>query len=310
MNWYDARREYVTASDLYVLFDDVEPGFKTRWELWHEKRGTIERIPETEAMRMGTLLEPVVLQLAAEKLGAEVVPWGESPRVVTASDVGWLDCIKDNKPVRLLTDRAIASTPDGVVDGNVPVECKTTSAWDGEVKLSWALQVNAQMHHLGADHGYVAVLVAGRTFELCRLEYDAELYAVCQTRAAAFMADVRNGIEPKVDWQSVGGAVERVYPKDDGGEVERPDLEALVGLVHEAKQRVKEAKERADALEAHLRYEVGTSATVRAAGWKVVCKSSDGSPGKVITADMVGTIIGARAGFRALRVYPPKDKKA
>lgn len=308
--WHDARREVVTASDAYCLFEDVEPGgFKTLWSLYYEKRGELDSQPENNAMRMGTLLEPIVLQLAQEQLGCEVHPWDEHSHVWAHESVTVETVQKGDTVIPFLRLGRIGSTPDAVTEHGAPVEAKTTSEWSGDIKFSWALQLTIQMRHLGADHGYLAVLVQGRQFELCRLEYDPELYAAIEQRAERFWQDVASGNEPKVDWSKVGRDVRRLHPSDDGQELDDPNLEPMLALIHEAKRAVAAAKSRADALEAELLHRLGSAAGARAGAWKVSAKTSKPSPGTLITADMVGTYVGARAGFRSIRITPPKEYK-
>jgi putative phage-type endonuclease len=134
----------------------VDP-HRSRVMLWLEKTGRVER-PETEAMRWGTLLEPVIFaELEAREYEAE--PWPTKG----ASD-----------PERPWCE----GHPDGfvILDGDVALlEIKTVGQWakrewNGEPPAAYVAQIQHYLHLTGLDRALLAVLVGGQKLELTTIE--------------------------------------------------------------------------------------------------------------------------------------------
>jgi putative phage-type endonuclease len=64
--WYELRREGVTASEIPVILG--LSGWDSPWALWHRKRGLIGDDPDTEDASWGRRLEPVIADAAADRL--------------------------------------------------------------------------------------------------------------------------------------------------------------------------------------------------------------------------------------------------
>lgn len=129
------------------------------------KRGEVDPPAETEAMRLGLLLEPVVAKLAEVRLATLL-----------------------DRPVRLSARNRFRRRPGSPwqfchVDrwlGTVPVELKTApysgASWgdeaDGErgVPPMYRAQVQHQIAVTGATHAYLCVLIAGSETRLYRID--------------------------------------------------------------------------------------------------------------------------------------------
>jgi putative phage-type endonuclease len=131
---------------------------RSRVALWLEKTGRVER-PETEAMRWGTLLEPVIMQELFER-GWQVDPY--------KGDVGD-------------TERPwLTGHPDGIVyhddePGVWLLEVKTVGQWakrewNGEPPAAYVAQVQHYLHLTGLNRALLAVLVGGQKLELTTIE--------------------------------------------------------------------------------------------------------------------------------------------
>jgi putative phage-type endonuclease len=133
---------------------------RSRVGLWLEKTGRIER-EKTEAMRWGTLLQPLILAELCER-GYRATPFGHELR---DEDRQWL-----------------AGHPDGFVyegededEDGILLEVKTVGQrakreWNGQPPLAYVAQVQHYLHLTGLDRALLAVLVGGQRLELTEIE--------------------------------------------------------------------------------------------------------------------------------------------
>lgn len=75
--WHKKRRCGIGGSDASVIVLGSEHPFMTPLELWRRKMGIADPIPETPAMRRGTVLEPIVRDMYREKTGRTVIEVNE-----------------------------------------------------------------------------------------------------------------------------------------------------------------------------------------------------------------------------------------
>lgn len=198
------RRDKIGGSEAAAACG-VDP-FRSRVMLWAEKTGRIER-PETEAMRWGKLLEPVVFA-ELERQGYDVMP---------APDVEW-----SHDTVPWMT---------GHVDGFVDVdgergvlEVKTTGAWSAH---DWASEAGApfavlmQLHHYfaltGLRVGFIAALIGGQRLETCTVHRDDVLLDAMLTGEQDFLRYVRTDTPPPPDGSdSAHDAIRALHPAGNG----------------------------------------------------------------------------------------------
>jgi putative phage-type endonuclease len=141
--------------------------WQSPFDLWAVKTGRAPAIETNDAMRLGQVLEPTLLQLAGERLGLRVVR-------PSTTFVG-------HKPI-------YRANIDGMVGearrGSDIVEVKTTGVTDGwgkegtnEVPASVMCQVTYQMACSSSHLAHVACLSGafGLAFKLYRVEWDADL---------------------------------------------------------------------------------------------------------------------------------------
>lgn len=63
----ERRKKYVTSTDVAAILG-VSP-YKSAYDVWLDKRGMVDPQPSNDAMELGTLLEPALLQHAENELG-------------------------------------------------------------------------------------------------------------------------------------------------------------------------------------------------------------------------------------------------
>jgi predicted phage-related endonuclease len=139
----------------------VDP-YQSRVMLWARKTGRVAPPVETEAMRWGNLLQPVILDVLA-KYGYDVMP---APA----------DAYRDQeRPYIVGHPDAFGVTLDGPM---TVIYAKTTGPWgasswaDDGAPTGYIVQLHHYMHLTGLDHGLLACLVAGQRLELRTVERD------------------------------------------------------------------------------------------------------------------------------------------
>lgn len=159
-----ARNKGIGSSEVATLFGLNK--WATPHDLWLMKTGRVEPEPENDAMRIGSLLEVPLLQLAGQKLNRKIV---RPPFTFTGG-----------KP-------HFRANIDGMIGearrGSDIVEIKTTGITDGwgsegtdEVPDTVRMQVQYQMACSSSTVAHIGVLTGsfGLNFKMYRLEYESE----------------------------------------------------------------------------------------------------------------------------------------
>lgn len=197
-DWLAERRTGIGGSDAAAAVGLSK--WKTRLELYLDKRGELDTA-ESEPMRWGNLLEPVVRQEYANRTGRTVeVP----PGIIRHHSV-----------------KFALMTPDGIADGRRVLQVKTARTAEGwgepgsaDIPLEYVLQTQHEMFVTELPVADVAVLVGGSDFRIYEIPADAELQAMLIEQEAAFwvMVQAENPPDPmsrediKRRWQVSSGA--------------------------------------------------------------------------------------------------------
>lgn len=157
------RRTAIGASEISTIFG-LNP-YRTGEEMRLEKLGRIEPGAQSDAARLGNVLEAGVLLLAECELHVDTVR-GE---VFRASEA----------PLAATLDARIVGTND-VIDAKTTgltglVRDHWGPAGTDEVPLPYVFQVQAQLACTGGECGYIAALIGGRGFVLYRIERDNDI---------------------------------------------------------------------------------------------------------------------------------------
>lgn len=297
-HWHALRAKDLTSTDIAALFG-LSP-YATAIDVWHNKRdGVTASVPDNERMKWGRRLESVVAHGIAE-------------------DQGWLAHAFDE--YGRLPEHRVGSSFDFVVydpAGDFILEIKTVDAlayrhgWTVEDDFVEApahieLQLQHQLLVSGLRVGYIGALIGGNRVELLRREADDAVHAAILQRAAEFWRSIESGTPPPVVTADDARAyIRRATTISPGTLLDwRGDAEpqALLSAYQDAKRAAKEAEDAADVLKAELLGRIGNAERVMFDGGTISCGYTAGSPGTTITADMVGTTIGARAGYRQFRI--------
>jgi putative phage-type endonuclease len=156
--------------------------WKTPLQLYMEKRGEIPPVEETEPMRWGVLLEPVIRQEYANQTGREVM------RVPMA---------------RHARHKHMIAHFDGIVKGRGIFEAKTARSPEGwgepgsdEIPQEYLIQVQHYLLVSGLPLADVAALFGGSDFRIYTVEADRELQEMIVDGEHEFWERVQKAVPP------------------------------------------------------------------------------------------------------------------
>lgn len=248
--WLEERRQSIGASEVPTVLG-LNP-WDTPLQLALRKRGDIPDKEETEAMRMGHKLEPVVAELYTEETGRKVKDLG--PYVIQRN--------ADHPFIHATLDRLVRVDVDGESEiGDLQI--KTVGAhmghhWEEMVPLGVQAQVQAEMAAAKLSWGSVAALIGGQRFVWKDIERNDDFIAYMVAKVDVFWALIQKGDLPEAG-AADNQAMRLLYPQHDPGKViELPAIAVtLDDMRTKAKQDVTAAEKRQDEAEAQLKQMMG-----------------------------------------------------
>ena len=190
--WYKARSNGIGASEAAAACGVSK--WSTPLELYHRKRGEMPEKEQTDAMRLGHLLEPVIQQEW----------WRVNQQYYQAIDdkVGMF---------RSADVPFIMATPDCLlVNADDEPECLETKSVNWRVAkeldddpsslpIEWKLQGQQQCYVMGVAVVRFAVLVDGRTLEQFDVHRDEQMIDILKAKESELWERIQNGDPPEVD---------------------------------------------------------------------------------------------------------------
>ena len=203
--WLQIRSTGIGSSDAAAAIG--LSSYKCSLSLWLEKTG--RQLPEdlsaNEAVVWGTVMEPVLAKMYAERTGRKV-------RRVNAV------LQHPEHPFMLANlDREVITE-----NGTGVLEIKTAGfysaqLWDDGVPVAYQCQVLHQLAVTGHAWADVAVLIAGQEFRIYRIERDDDKIADLIQREAQFWSWVTNDQQPDPDGSyDAQQALLSLFPTDNG----------------------------------------------------------------------------------------------
>jgi len=297
-HWHELRRQHIGASEVAILLGLSK--FKTRWRLWHEKRGTLEpdSLDKNAAVLTGRHMEPALAAWAADKWDW---PLRKVHRYIADTDL-----------------RAGASLDYETMQGHEPVEVKFSTGWgnddpdnawdwEGEdiiqAPVAYIAQVQHQLMLTGKPQGWLVGYCGGMVRRML-IQRSEPIIDAIRAAIRQFWSDVAAGTEPPVDWFADADGVAQLFKRTEDRVVELPTDEAeqwVRKLKVGAKLEERGKKLRAEA-KGNLWALADTASVAMIGGVKVDLGYTQGSPGKLVTEEMVGQTIGGREGFRRCQI--------
>lgn len=258
--WLAERRNGIGGSDASTIAGVNR--WSSRYELYLDKTGRLPEEPESMAMRMGNLLEPIVLRLFTEETG------------IATRRAGLM--VSRERPWQRVS-------VDGLTEDGGIAECKTTNwrlsdEWeDGQVADHAEVQVQHALAVTGRTHAWVAVLIDGHDFRWQRVERDEELIATLVDLERDFWHEhVLADVPPPLEAQDID-VVKALYPAVLRDVVEADDhdrVRELIAARAAGKAAEKAGKQAADVAEAALIALVGDAEALTLDGRPVVTRKT------------------------------------
>ncbi|MBT2866341.1 YqaJ viral recombinase family protein [Chromobacterium violaceum] len=208
--WLKIRQLGIGSSDAAAAIG-LSP-YKCALSLWLEKTGrkVPEDLAQKEPVLWGTILEPVLAGVYAQRTGRRV-------RRVNAV------LQHAEHPFMLANlDREVV----GVDAGVGTLEIKTASyhcapQWEDGIPIAYQCQVLHQMAVTGHAWADVAALIGGQDFRIYRIDRDKDKIADLIEREALFWQSVERDEQPEPDGSDdAGDALQWLFPQDSGTTVD------------------------------------------------------------------------------------------
>ena len=263
MEQLEARKKGIGASEAAAVLG-LNP-YRTPLDVWLQKKGILE-VQETQAMKLGTRLEPVVAEMYSEATQSVLIP---SPTLFYTKN-----------PV-------IFATPDRLVKGgNKGLEIKTANArmadaWGGEntdeIPQYYLIQTIICMAVTDLPEWDVAALIGGQDFRIYNIQRDIELeQSIIERLLQWWETYIVGNHEPDIDSsKSCADYLAQKYPRNFKPLKEADsDTDQLINRLAEVRYSLKSLEEQEEAIKNLLKNCIGDSDGVQGASgkctWKVI----------------------------------------
>lgn len=296
--WHQKRARVVGGSEIAALYGCQQPYQMSLYTLWHVKAGLASAPPvDGERIEWGNDLEEAIARVVARRNGWTISKGGHVTDLTTPGLGCTLDYI-----IEAIDDRGPGALEIKNVDWLVH-----KSKWiDGEPPLHILLQLQTQLAATGYRWGYIACLVGGNQLETYEFTARPSLIADIRKRVTEFWASIERGEAPPIDGSSGAFHVLRELnpdPVDDSICLdESSEFSEICAELQRTTEERRQKEKTEEALKARVMQLVGSHRRAWGNGWSASLAITKANPGKEITPDMVGTIIGARKEMRRLTV--------
>lgn len=231
----------------------VDP-WRSQVALWVEKTGKVEHEDGhgAEAMKWGSLLEPVIAAEVAKQLGEKV-----------QTDMSAVDESSDPERPWMVghLDGSVLLT-----DGPAVLEVKTAGLrsapfWQDSVPAPYVLQVHHYMHLTGWKLAYVACLIGGQRLVIREVPRDDELIELMLRGEDRFVEYVETDTPPPPDGsEATDDVLRRLYPLALEGvrHLSREDA-ALIGELQQLRRQIKQLQSAEAEAEQAIKFALGNA---------------------------------------------------
>ena len=305
-HWLQLRTQDLTSTEISALFG-LSP-YMTEYELWHRKQcGDVVELEPNERMEWGLQLEAQIAAYIAEKRGWEIESFDayhRDPECRIGASFDFL--IVGGATDRDLPGLLEIKNVDGLVYRNKWID-------DGEGNVEAPehieLQVQHQMLLAGVSWAAIGVLVGGNSHRVIFREADQVVQTAIMRAAAKFWQSIDDNNPPSADYSADAKLIIDMHQHAQKGQVLQADmpLEVLIAAYAELSKEAAKVESEKKALKAEILEQIGTASKVVTSFGSLTCSEVKGSPGTMVTPDMVGKHINPRAGYRLFRVNTKKE---
>ena len=298
-----AKREGTLGSSDAPVVAGLSP-YKSPLVLYYELHGELPRYSdeETASQRIGSRLEPVIAELAAEELKLKI-----------------RRCAPRRHPTHAFMtanlDYEIISHPKG--PGVFEVKNRAgQKPWE-QLPEDVELQARHQMAVTNRAWGIVAAMFQFGTIRHYELERDKELETVLIEIEGRFMLRVALGEPPDTVWDKESlSMLKRLYPTDSGKTItlDSPEAVAMVDQYLGCREVLKDMEAKEAAAKGWIQAAMQDASTAYLPGYQIKWKSTKSSKRfdedalKAAHPDLHQQFMTARAGYRRFVVKPAKER--
>lgn len=233
--WLSFRRTGIGGSDAATVCG-LNP-YSSLLQLWADKTGRLDDMPDNEAMRVGRDLEEYVAKRFCEATGKKV----RRRNAMFQHDTH---------------DFILADIDREIVGENAGLECKTTNAFaksdfeNGEIPLYYAVQCRHYMNVMGYDKMYLAVLVLGKAFYWFEIPYDAsEGEALIELETRFWDKYIVPDVRPNPDGsESAERVLEKIYRQQNENAITIFEQENNIRELAAVKAQISELETKANTI--------------------------------------------------------------
>lgn len=296
--WLKLRTNDITSTEISALFN-CSP-YTTRFELWHRKHDkTVVELEPNDRLRWGTRLQDSIAAGIAEDNGWKIRKMDEyirmdGERLGASFDfaIEEIDGAKVNGLLEIKNVDALIFRDGWILDGD-----------NMEAPPHIELQAQQQLLVSNADFNYIGALVGGNRVVLMKREPDLSIQKAILKANDDFWKSIKEGEMPEPDFERDAEFIIAMNSHAEPGKVidvkDTPAILSLVELYLMLSAKMKEAKEKKDALKAEILTHIGDAEKVLGSTF-------------TISAGMIGpAFIEAheRSGYRNFKVIKKKEKK-
>lgn len=263
----EARRSFLGASEVAAVCG-LDP-FNSALDVWASKMG-LQLGEDSEAARIGHLLEPVLLADYAQRTGRAL----SQPGTLFRSDVPWA-----------------AATPDAIADGARDVQVKVVGRhmadeWDHKVPYYVQAQVQWELWVTDLPAADVVALIGGTDLRTVPIERnEAQIIHLVDICSAFWRDYVETKRLPEIDASDTARRVlDALYPQQRGLIEADEAMREMVERHQRLDQRIADLVEQRDRLRNEIRRAIGEHEGMTWPTGRVTWKTN-------------------KAGVRVLRIY-------
>jgi putative phage-type endonuclease len=256
--WLNIRRQGVGGSDAAAILG-LNP-YQSAFGLYMDKLGLAPETEETEAMWLGTQLEPIIAERFERETGMTVQ---RRNVVYQHADHPWM----------------LANIDRWIVGRKAGLEIKTTNMLnrtrfdDGDVPPYYYIQCMHYMAVTDADEWYLAIAVLNRSFHIFHVERnESEIEALIAAEKDFWENNVLKQDPPPPDGSAAAGElVKALFPRERGNAVLTPlfGSEDKLERIQALEEQIKGLEKESDALKQAIQLELGKADGGKASGYTV-----------------------------------------
>ena len=298
-DWLENRLLDVTSTEVSCLFD--KNPFKTKLDLYYEKKDKLIQNIDSPRMAWGRRLEDSIARGFAEEQGVEVKPYDvylsdKSRRMGSSFDykiLGEQEALLEIKNVdRYVFHDKWDEDSEGV---NAPSYIE--------------MQLQYQLHLANIDLGYIVALVGGNEMKILKRKRFPEIGKEFETRVKEFWELVKSGTPPEINYERDSNyLIKNLYNQAEAGIslAADEDMDQLVDDYNSINREYVSLGKQKESIKARILEKSQDASKIISKYGTINCGMTKGSQGKFITPDMVGTYINPRRSFRQFKFNQPK----